>query len=301
MLKEKIKLNFEFNFRYKILNTKHINNLIKGWSKTSFGIKYFFIRIFWYKFGQNLFSIFLQKSPPVFFPLNPYHFLFSCSILAYWEHISCLFLLHFLVDLSFCLDLSFILTCLVLDSREIIKMDEQIIFCDGFEVVPSPEINDLILYECDQSLTNSEVTTDEEEDTIFSGGDSSSGLAAEEDSSGDKPLSFYIVKQPVYDNPEIKAKIDEANQEIFRCNELRINVLSAKKSELAEVSSLYTQMESLVPQSEGYRMVIEEKKKEFDTLLEALRNLRCTTSDQLCFTKEELDHLVIQLFYLTIR
>ncbi|CAA0405766.1 unnamed protein product [Arabidopsis thaliana] len=169
-------------------------------------------------------------------------------------------------------------------------MDEQIIFCDGFEVVPSPEINDLILYECDQSLTNSEVTTDEE-DTIFSGGDSSPGLAAEEDSSGDKPLSFYIVKQPVYDNPEIKAKIDEANQEIFRCNELRINVLSAKKSELAEVSSLYTQMESLVPQSEGYRMVIEEKKKEFDTLLEALRNLRCTTSDQLCFTKEELDHL----------
>lgn len=59
-------------------------------------------------------------------------------------------------------------------------------------------------------------------------------------------------------------------------------------------------MEGLVPKLEGYRMVFEEKKREFDTLLESLRNLRCSSSDQLCFSKEELDHLVIESIYITI-
>ena len=57
--------------------------------------------------------------------------------------------------------------------------------------------------------------------------------------------------------------------------------------------SLFGQMKSLVSKSEGYRVVIEEKKMEFDALHESLRNLRCSTSDQLCFSKEELDHLVM--------
>lgn len=56
-------------------------------------------------------------------------------------------------------------------------------------------------------------------------------------------------------------------------------------------------MESLISKSEGYRVVFEEKKREFDTLQEALRNLRCSSSDQLCFTKEELDHLVLRTVF----
>lgn len=57
-------------------------------------------------------------------------------------------------------------------------------------------------------------------------------------------------------------------------------------------------MESLVPKWEGYKAVFEEKMREFDTLQEALRSLRCTSSDQLCFSKEELDHLVMETVYL---
>lgn len=53
-------------------------------------------------------------------------------------------------------------------------------------------------------------------------------------------------------------------------------------------------MESLGPKSEGYKMVFEEMKKEFDTLHEALRNQRCSSSSQLSFSKEELNHLVTQ-------
>ncbi|EFH46739.1 hypothetical protein ARALYDRAFT_493672 [Arabidopsis lyrata subsp. lyrata] len=178
-------------------------------------------------------------------------------------------------------------------------MDRQIILCDGFEVVPPPEppvMNELILSESDQSVSDYEITTDEE-DTVFSG-DSSPEIGADEEYwHGDKPFSFYFVKQPVFDDPEIKAKIDEANEEIFHCNNLRIDVVNAKKSEKVEISSLFAQMKSLVPKSEQYRVIFEEKKREFDTLLEALRNLRCSTSDQLCFSKEELDHLIYIAHY----
>ncbi|XP_010502759.1 PREDICTED: proton pump-interactor 2 [Camelina sativa] len=178
-------------------------------------------------------------------------------------------------------------------------MGAQIILCDGFEVVPPPEMNDLIFFGSDQSVSNCDVSTvtTEEDGTVFSG-DSSPGLAAEEEWPEAKHFSFYFVKQPVYDDPEIKSKIDEADQEIYRCNKLRINVSTAQKLERAELSSLFAQMEGLVPTSEGYRLVFETKKREFDTLQEALRNLRCSSrSDQLCFTKEELDHLVYIAHY----
>ncbi|XP_010487352.1 PREDICTED: proton pump-interactor 2-like [Camelina sativa] len=179
-------------------------------------------------------------------------------------------------------------------------MGAQIILCDGFEVVPPPEMNDLIFFGSDQSVSNCDVSTvtTEEDGTVFSG-DSSPGGAAEEEWPEAKPFSFYFVKQPVYDDPEIKSKIDEADQEIYRCNKLRIELSNAQKLERAEVSSLFAQMEGLVPTSEGYRLVFETKKREFDTLQEALRNLRCSrsSSDQLCFTKEELDHLIYIAHY----
>lgn len=111
-------------------------------------------------------------------------------------------------------------------------MGAQIILCDGFEVIPPPEMNDLILFGSEQSGSNcgaSTVTT-EEDGTVFSG-DSSPGGAAEEDWSEAKPFSFYLVKQPTYDDPEIKAKIDEADQEIYMCNKHRIDISNAQKSE----------------------------------------------------------------------
>uniref|UniRef100_A0A1J3DHL7 Proton pump-interactor 2 n=1 Tax=Noccaea caerulescens TaxID=107243 RepID=A0A1J3DHL7_NOCCA len=180
-------------------------------------------------------------------------------------------------------------------------MGAQIILYDGFEVVPPPEMNDLILFGSDQSggsnCDESTVTT-EEDGTVFSG-DSSPGRPAEEEwpEGATTPFSFYIVKQPAYDDPEIKAKIDEADSEIYQFNKLRIDVSTAQKSERAEISSLLAQTESLVTKFEGCKVVFEEKTKEFDTLHESLRNLRCSSSDQLCLSKEELDHLIYIAHY----
>lgn len=69
-----------------------------------------------------------------------------------------------------------------------------------------------------------------------------------------------------------------------------MDVYSAQKTQRAEVASLYAQMESLVAKSQGCKVVLEDKKKEFDSLVEGLR---CSSSEhQLCFSKEELDHLI---------
>ncbi|CAA7029146.1 unnamed protein product [Microthlaspi erraticum] len=181
-------------------------------------------------------------------------------------------------------------------------MGAQIILFDGFEVVPPPEMNDLILFGSEQSggsnCDESTVTT-EEDSTVFSG-DSSPGRAQAEEEWPEEettPFSFYIVKQPAYDDPEIKAKIDEADSEIYQFNKLRIDLSNAQKSERAEISSLLSQMESLVIKCEGDKVVFEEKMKDFDTLHESLRNLRCSVSDQLCVSKEELDHLIYIAHY----
>lgn len=54
-------------------------------------------------------------------------------------------------------------------------------------------------------------------------------------------------------------------------------------------------MESLVAKSQGCKVVLEDKKKEFDSLVEGLR---CSSSEhQLCFSKEELDHLVMHTVF----
>lgn len=63
------------------------------------------------------------------------------------------------------------------------------------------------------------------------------------------------------------------------------------------MSSLYAQMESLVAKSQGCEVVLEEKKREFDSLQEGLRSQWCSSSEQLCFSKEELDHLVMQTVF----
>ncbi|KAF8083566.1 hypothetical protein N665_0765s0009 [Sinapis alba] len=140
-------------------------------------------------------------------------------------------------------------------------MGAQMILCDGFEVVPPPlEMNDLILFGSDQSgggdsnCGESTVTT-EEDGTVFSG-DSSPGWRET------KLFSFYFVKQPVYDDPDIKSKINEADSVIYHCNKRRIDISTAQKSQRAELSSLYAQMESLVAKSQGCEVVSEEKELE---------------------------------------
>ncbi|XP_023632713.1 proton pump-interactor 2-like [Capsella rubella] len=108
--------------------------------------------------------------------------------------------------------------------------------------------------------------------------------------------SFYIVKHHPYDDPHIKAVINEADQEIYRCNKRRIYISNAQKSKRAEISSLFSQMETLVPKSERYRQVFEAKKREFDTLQESIRkppNGKILSEDSLVQNESSINRVTL--------
>ncbi|CAL9213301.1 unnamed protein product, partial [Arabidopsis halleri] len=113
------------------------------------------------------------------------------------------------------------------------------------------------------------------EDTVFS---NDCSPAVEVECTGTKVYSFYIVKRHRYDDPHIKAQIHEAHIELYWCNKRRIDIYRAQKSKRAELSSLFSQPESLVPKSEEYRVVFEAKKSHLN--------------DQMRFLAEEMAHIL---------
>ncbi|KAH0892905.1 hypothetical protein HID58_055334 [Brassica napus] len=95
--------------------------------------------------------------------------------------------------------------------------------------------------------------------------------------------------QFAYDGPEIKAKIDEANDEIYNCNSEKIHIANRLKAKMVKLSpfesfwlilyifitsvlnglSLPASIESLVSSLDGYNNVMKDK--EINSLSERLR------------------------------
>lgn len=98
-------------------------------------------------------------------------------------------------------------------------MSAPILLCDGFDVrrIVIGKLN---------GEESSTVTTEEDDDVVFSG---DSLPDEEEEWSGENRYCFYFVKQFAYDDPEIKAKIDEADNEIYQCNTDRIHIVNRLK------------------------------------------------------------------------
>ncbi|XP_010535085.1 PREDICTED: proton pump-interactor 2 isoform X2 [Tarenaya hassleriana] len=168
-------------------------------------------------------------------------------------------------------------------------MVSRIILCDGFEVVSPPELNELLLFENDQSGSNADesTVTTEDYDAVFSG-DSPPSDAAEEWPLPKVIRSFYVVKQHPCNNPLIRAKLDEADKEIYQCNVARIQISDALKAKRAERSALLAQMECLNSELDGYDAMFDEKKREMESLREGLGKLR---------GEKELDDLMNSINY----
>lgn len=104
-------------------------------------------------------------------------------------------------------------------------MSAPILLCDGFDV------RRFLIGKLNGDVSST-VTTEEDDEGVFSG-DSLHGDVAEEEEeewSGENRFCFYFVKQFAYDDPEIKAKIDEADNEIYRCNSERIHIAKRLKA-----------------------------------------------------------------------
>ncbi|XP_010545836.1 PREDICTED: proton pump-interactor 2 [Tarenaya hassleriana] len=173
------------------------------------------------------------------------------------------------------------------------------ILSDGFEVAPPLELDELLPsenYQSDSNGDESTVTT-EDDDAVFSG-DSPPSDAADEWPSPKSFRSFYFVKQHPCDDSEIAAKIDEADKEIYRCNVTRIQISESLRAKRAERSALFSQMECLKSERDGYDAIFDERKRELQPLQEALRKLHGNGGGgQLCSSEKELDDLIYRMNY----
>lgn len=116
--------------------------------------------------------------------------------------------------------------------------------------------------------------------------------------------SFYFVKYRSFEDQKIKAKLEQADKELQKKNQMRsqlIDKLRAKKSERAQVIS---HLKAHGEENKQYWMKIDEKKKEMEPLQQALGQLRGANyggrgdrRSGLCSSEEELNDVIKSLQY----
>ncbi|GAV72305.1 hypothetical protein CFOL_v3_15793 [Cephalotus follicularis] len=117
----------------------------------------------------------------------------------------------------------------------------------------------------------------------------------------EKIYSFYCVKYRLYDDPTIKAKIDQADKEIHRRNLARFQLTDELKAKRADRSELTAELNSLRVEDGQFKSILDERKKEIKPLHQALGKLRDTNSagrsGGICSSEKELNDLIYSLQY----
>ncbi|XP_040990035.1 proton pump-interactor 1-like [Juglans microcarpa x Juglans regia] len=112
---------------------------------------------------------------------------------------------------------------------------------------------------------------------------------------------FYFVRCRSYDDPKIKAKIDQADKEIQRKNQARFQITEALKAKLSDRAELISQIRALKDESRQFKAILDEKRKEIEPLQQALWKLRNTNTvgrgSGLCSSEEELNDFIHGLQY----
>ncbi|KAK8706207.1 hypothetical protein V6N13_049782 [Hibiscus sabdariffa] len=111
--------------------------------------------------------------------------------------------------------------------------------------------------------------------------------------------SFYFVRYRLYDNPEIKAKIDQADKELQKWNRARFKITDELKARRSDRAELLSQVRALNVDFDQYKEVLGEKRKEIEPLQQALGKLRTNNYvfGGLCSSEEELNAVIHCLQY----
>ncbi|KAJ0101929.1 hypothetical protein Patl1_04681 [Pistacia atlantica] len=113
--------------------------------------------------------------------------------------------------------------------------------------------------------------------------------------------SFWLVRYRTYDDPKIKAKIDQADKEIQKRNKARSQILDELKIKRADRAEILTQLKVLKSEGRQVKSLMDEKKKELEPLQQALGKLRPSNnggrSGGICSSEEELNDLIHSLQY----
>ncbi|ESQ43112.1 hypothetical protein EUTSA_v10013033mg [Eutrema salsugineum] len=123
-----------------------------------------------------------------------------------------------------------------------------------------------------------------------------------EDWPAEKKLhAFYFVKQRSYEDPKIKAKLDQLDQEYQKLNSARAGVFKKLKAKRDEKSELFDLLEPLKSERKGFNSMFDEKRKEMEPLQQALGKLRSndggTRGPGICSSEQELNDMIRGLEY----
>ncbi|XVF04231.1 hypothetical protein REPUB_Repub05bG0064500 [Reevesia pubescens] len=113
--------------------------------------------------------------------------------------------------------------------------------------------------------------------------------------------SFYFVRYRPYDDPKIKAKIDQADKEMQKWNKARFQLTDELKAKRSDRAELLSQVKALNIDFEQFKAILGEKKKEIEPLQQALGKLRNNNNGGvrggICSSEEELNDIIYSLQY----
>ncbi|KAB2032703.1 hypothetical protein ES319_D05G394200v1 [Gossypium barbadense] len=113
--------------------------------------------------------------------------------------------------------------------------------------------------------------------------------------------SFHFIRYRFYEDPAIKAKLDQADKEIQKWKKARFKLTDELKAKRAERSEMLSQVRALNVDFEQFKMILDEKKREIEPLQQALGKLRNNKDVDnrlsLCASEEELDFIIHSLQY----
>ncbi|KAL6202067.1 hypothetical protein ACLB2K_025778 [Fragaria x ananassa] len=113
--------------------------------------------------------------------------------------------------------------------------------------------------------------------------------------------SFYFVRHRTYDDPKLKAKIEQANVEVQKKNQARSRVLEALNAKRSERSELIEQIKALRSDNYEISKIVGEKFKEIAPLRQDLKKVRSAHANHnggLCSSEVELDARIKGLQYI---
>uniref|UniRef100_A0A2N9EUJ7 Proton pump-interactor 1 n=1 Tax=Fagus sylvatica TaxID=28930 RepID=A0A2N9EUJ7_FAGSY len=112
---------------------------------------------------------------------------------------------------------------------------------------------------------------------------------------------FYFVRCRPFDDPKIKAKIDQADREIQKKNQARFQITDALKAKRSERAEFISQIRALKDDNRQFKSILDEKKREMEPLQQALGKLRNANNagrgSGLCSSEEELNNYIKSLQY----
>ncbi|GFZ12549.1 proton pump interactor 1 [Actinidia rufa] len=115
--------------------------------------------------------------------------------------------------------------------------------------------------------------------------------------------SFYFVRYRSYEDPKLKAKLEQVDKDLQKKSQQRSQILDKIRAKRSDRARLIEQMKPLSSENKQFWLLRDEKRKEMEPLQQALGKLRSNNSVNrekgvgLCSSEEELNNLIKSLHF----